>query len=154
MKEFKFHPQTPETVKQALTRLHENGHRVRIFLGDSQTGTAWMEEFEVIGTVGKSTGSHPIPLMIANSRSYGGGAISDHCIVKIIDITTRQTLYEHPKYNNPAARAVVGPVPMGDLVKMGYITEVTIDGEVHARFKKPGAANRWIEFMQGTRFSK
>jgi hypothetical protein len=36
----------------------------------------------------------------------------------------------------------------------GYAETVLTDGKVHARFKKPGQAQRWVQFMNGERMSK
>jgi hypothetical protein len=75
----------------------------------------------------------------------GGGAILDHCIVKIQE--GRRVLYQHPKYN--AGKFSALPSDLED-----YHTNVYIDGELHARFKKPGQSRRWIDFMTGKRMSK
>lgn len=154
---FDFRKGTPEEVKAAIQALYENKHRARFFYGDLNTGTAWMEENDVMGTVGKSTGEKPAALLINNARSYGGGAITSS-IVKIIDTTARNmpynsgTLYEHPTFNNPADRAELTPLSNPELPS--YVAEVKIDGQVHARFTSKVKAVRWIEFMQGKRFSK
>ena len=152
---FDFRNDTPEEVKAVIQALYENKHRARFFYGDLDTGTAWMEEYDVMGTVGKSTGEKPAALLINNARSYGGRAITGK-IVKIIDITARNmpynsgVLYEHPAFNNPADRACL--VMPSDLPE--YVTNVEIDGVVHARFHSDKSAVNWLDFMQGKRFSK
>lgn len=149
MSDLTFHPETPERVKRALTSHCGFRHlRIRIWYGDTKTGTAWMDENDVIGSVGKSTGTQPIPSLIANSRSLGGGAILDHCIVRI-DGVNSGTLYRHPAFNNPADRATFHPSTME-----GYECEVRIDGEVHARFHSWKSARNWVAFMQGKRYAK
>lgn len=153
---FNFHKKTPKEVKAVIEALYENKHRARFFYGDLETGTAWMEEYDVMGTVGKSTGPKPHALLINNARSMGGGALTSS-IVKIVDVTTRNmpynsgVLYEHPKFNNPADRAQIVPVD-GDIPS--YMGQVNIDGECHARFRTLQGAKNWIAFMQGKRFSK
>lgn len=151
MTPYKFDDRTPEAVRVILTNLNEARPRprVRLFLGDTKTGTVWLEEYDVIGTIGKSTGTQPAPLLINNARSMGGGAILDHCILKIIRTDTGRVLYEHPKFNNPADDAKVIPSKLPD-----YAEAVEIDGTIYANFKKNGQAARWIEFMQGKRFAK
>lgn len=91
-----FDARTPDKVCNILAR-HCGGRnqRVRIFLGDTTTGKDWCEVYDTIGYIGRSTGTVKIPLMVATARSLGGGAILDHCIVKItID---KETVYQHPK---------------------------------------------------------
>ena len=151
---FHFREDTPEEVKAVIQSLYENKHRARFFWGDLKTGLYWMDEYDVIGTVGKSIGEKPAALLVNNARSMGGGAITSS-IVKIIDITARNmpynsgVLYKHPDFNNPADRAEIEPSDLPE-----YAEVVTIDGEVYARFHKQGQAARWIEFIQGKRFSK
>ena len=93
---------TPDEVIQWLETSRERQQRIRIFYGDTVTGKDWCEVFDTIGCVGRSTGKHKIPLLIKSKRSLGGGAILDHCIVRI---TTKgsngkiRTVYEHPKYH-------------------------------------------------------
>jgi len=147
--DFTFRPETPAEVEKVIRALYANKHRARFFYGDLETGTAWMEEYDVCGTVGKSTGSKPCALLINNARSMGGGSITSS-IVRIIDTQTGRELYRHPTYNNPADRAFF-QTP-SDLPE--YVANVLIDGEVHARFRNSTSAEHWIDFMQGKRFSK
>jgi hypothetical protein len=98
--EISFDKTTPDKVCQILSR-HCGGRntRVRIFLGDAKTGKDWLEVCDTIGYIGRSTGNVKIPLMIRRKDSLGGGAILDHCIVKItID---KQVVYQHPNYHCP-----------------------------------------------------
>lgn len=100
------------------------------------------------GTVGKSTGTQPIPLLVHNSRSLGGGGLLDHCIVKIVDISTGKTLYKHPSYSCPEFKAIEG----SDLPE--YAANVTKDGELYARCKSYPSAYRLAAFMNGVRHNK
>jgi len=147
---FYFHDETPDEVMQQINYAYHNELRVRIWLGSGTSGKAWLEENDVMGTIGKSTGGVPIPLLINNARSLGGPGILTHCIVKIMT-TTGSVLYEHPTFNNPADRAVITPVT-GD--HLSYLGEVQIDGKCVARFKSVQSAQNWIDFMQGKRFTK
>ena len=79
-----FHPETPDKVCRILANYcGDRNQRVRIFLGDNETGKDWLEVWKTIGYIGRSTGIHKIPLMILRKDSLGGGAILDDCIVKI-----------------------------------------------------------------------
>lgn len=95
-----FDQRTPNQVCNILANYCGNrNQRVRLFYGDTTTGKDWFECYDTIGYIGRSTGTIKIPLLIATSRSLGGGAILDHCIVKItID---KQTVYKHPNYHAP-----------------------------------------------------
>jgi len=106
MKEYKllngisFSKTTPDKVCQILAN-HCGGRntRIRIFLGDEKTGKDWLEVWDTIGYVGRSTGNIKIPLLIRRKDSWGGGAILDDCIVKItID---KCVVYQHPNYHCP-----------------------------------------------------
>jgi hypothetical protein len=138
-----YHKDTPMEVRRVLDNVMISRDRIRIFYGED--GKDWHEDFDIMGYVSRSTGNIKIPLLIHNSRSIGGGAILDHRIVKIME--GYRILYQHPKYN--AGEFSELPSDLGD-----YHTNVYIDGKLHARFKKPGQARRWIDFMTGKRMSK
>lgn len=72
---------TPNIVKDILEESRISKNRIKVYYGDVKTGKAWGDTF--VGHVGRSTGNTKIPLEIANSRSTGGGALLDHCIVQI-----------------------------------------------------------------------
>ena len=90
-----FSAETPERVAKLLLGYMNSGQRIRIFLG-TKDGRDWGEIYRTIGYVGRSTGSIKIPLLISNSRSIGGEAISDANIVRIT--VDRRNAYIHPKY--------------------------------------------------------
>lgn len=140
--------------------LRGNNKRVRIFYGDTDypnfekihgrtpnPGHVWQEEYDVSGYIGKSTGEKPIPLMLANSRSSGGGGLLDGCIVRMI--VDGYEVYRHPNYQNDMDKAEIVP---SDLA--GYSHNVTANGEIHARFHSLKSAQRWLSFMQGNRMTK
>ena len=94
-----YHENTPDAVIRVLENAMRTNKRIRIFYGDTETGRDWMEIYDTIGTIGRSCGQNKIPLLIKNSRSYGGCAILTDCIVKItID---KEVVYKHPKYYLP-----------------------------------------------------
>jgi len=94
-----YHKETNETIINVLENARMNRNRLRVFFGDIKTGRSWDEEHETIGYIGRSTGTFKIPLLVHNTRSFGGGGLLDHCIVKIVDTKTKKTLYIHPKFN-------------------------------------------------------
>lgn len=159
-----FHESTSQLVREALETVYAEKSRIRVWVGDVVTGRAWAEEHEVIGKLGRSTGKIKVPLLMQDGESYGP-ALLDHCIVRIDVVTRRslregesradgskarsveqgQTLYEHPSFHTGDWK-----VAPSDLA--GYAEVALHDGTVHARFKKQGAATRYVGFMQGNRY--
>lgn len=84
---------TNKKVVEVLERVRKSGVRITIDLGDVKTGKSWNETYDVSGRVGRSTGKIKIPLLIHNSRSIGGGAILDHCIIGIKESKGGKVLY-------------------------------------------------------------
>lgn len=93
-----YHKQTPVMIREILENLRASQRRVVVIYGDTETGRAWGDvEF---GRVSRSMGPVKVPLLIHNSRSYGGGAMLDHCIVGIRSTCMPHLwTYKHPKYN-------------------------------------------------------
>ena len=130
---------TDENVINVLERARINKNRIRIWLGEN--GKSWNEEHDIIGCVGRSTGDSKIPLLIHNSRCYGGGSILTHCIVKIVDITTKRKLYQHENFSQSLFTFT------GNTVKQ--------DGKDFAPCcKNEESAKRLCGFMNGERNSK
>ena len=128
----------------ALHRTRRNSPRLRLWYGDIETGRCWMEENDTTGYIGRSTGSIKIPLLIHNSRSYGGGAILDNCIIRITARNSHTNridcLYSHPNFHIPAI-TIDG-------------ASVLFDGAIHANFKTREQAHRYAAFMAGERMNK
>jgi hypothetical protein len=91
-----------------------------------------------MGTIGRSTGTIKIPLLINNSRSFGGPGLLDDCIIKIT--VDKKTVYSHPLYHT------------GIFTVSG--TELYRDGELFARCNTEAKANNLKSFLLGTRNSK
>jgi len=124
---------TPQGVIDALEKARNNKTRVKIYSGDTQTGRDYYEQFDTTGTIGRSTGSIKIPLLIPTSRSSGGGAIMTKNILKIKDTKTGVVLYQASNYKQPNIEIV-------DSTMEGYSHELIIDGDVYSRHKtKRGA---------------
>src|SRR3990172_10334999 len=87
------------TVNELLSELVHTDRCVRLFYGDKETGRDWGEEYDITGTVGRSTGTEPIFLLINNKRCYGGPAILTDSIVRMF--VDRREVYVHPLYNQP-----------------------------------------------------
>ena len=135
---------TSNEVIRVLEKARQNRTRLHISLGDQETGRDWLEGFESYGYVGRSMGPVKVPLMIANRRSLGGGAILDHCIVRIRESVGGRVLFQNPKYHHGKieVRPKAEPVSLPD----GRILTVEIlrDDELHASFESNEKAKRWI----------
>jgi len=147
---FTFDENTCDRVKTVLTDCYNNQCRVRIWYGDIDTGVSWLEEYDVTGTIGRSTGQQKIPLLIKNSRSSGGGGILCHCIIRIDVISSKCTIYEHPLFYVPT----MGVYPnLDEDTKTKYPFIVLKYGTIQARFKSRTSAYNYIDFMTGERYT-
>lgn len=150
MKEYKnvsgtsYDPRTPDDVIRVLEQARQTRQRVHISLGDTATGHDWLEEFETHGYIGRSMGPVKVPLLVANGRSLGGGAILDHCIVRIRTSSGGRILWQHPQYHhgNLEIRQKNDPVTLPD----GRVLSVEVrrDGQEQAAFENTVQARRYI----------
>jgi hypothetical protein len=142
-----YHARTPAEVVRVLEQARLAHTRIRIHLGDVQTGRDWLDEWDVTGIVGRSMGPIRIPLMIATIRSSGGPGILDHCIVRIR--TNSRDLYRHPSYHH--GEIVVKPEtfipPSSSSGKRTYSAATYVNGQIHARFESMEQAERWVSKM-------
>jgi hypothetical protein len=111
-----YHKDTPDRLVNILENLRLSDTRIRIYFGDRDTGRDWEEQYDVFGTIGRSTGRIKIPLLISSSRSLGGGALLDDAIVKIEYANKNQggVIWQHPGYHReetqyPASRSYHRP---------------------------------------------
>ena len=139
-----YHVETPAAVIEVLERARQNRTRIHVSYGDAATGKDWLEEFDIAGYVGRSMGPVKVALLVANRRSTGGGAILDHCIVRIRLSAGGGILYQHPNYHfgNLAICPKAEPVtlPDGRTLKIDVIR----DGQLHAAFESVEKARRWV----------
>lgn len=139
-----FDPDTPAAVQTLLEAYRKSGKPLRVFLGNAETGRDWLEEFDVVGSIGRSMGPLKVPLLVAKGAD-GGGALLTANIVRLVDATSLREVYRHPAYHLPEFDIL----PCTDT--KGYAEMVQVQGQVHARFRKEGQAAKWVEFMQGKR---
>ena len=136
-----FDPRTDPKVASVLERYRKNGMTLRVFNGDAKTGADWLEEFDVVGTIGRSSGTQKVPLLMPAGESYGS-AILTACVVRLVDWETGRDLYRHPLYQVPEFDLVTG-----NLTKLPY--EVLHKGAVQSRFASKPAAMAYIAYMSG-----
>lgn len=141
-----FDADTPLVVQALLEAYRKSGAPVRVFLGDAQTGRDWMEEHDVVGTIGRSMGPIKIPLLVPKGEDGGCGLLTAN-IVRLVDIGSLREVYRHPSYHLPDFNIVP------ETQEKGFVEAVVVRGAVHARFRKAGQAAKWVQFMQGQRRS-
>lgn len=88
-----YHEETPDRLVLLLESLKESRTRIVVDYGDTKTGRSWGDTHEIEGYIGRSTGESKIPLLVFNSRSIGGGALLDHCILTVKTSKGKQLLY-------------------------------------------------------------
>lgn len=152
-----YHPDTPQAVRDTIDRYITNRRRVRLVLGDQKTGWAWGEENDVVGHISRSMGPCKVPILLANARSTGGGAIGTDHVIAIYDVADRRQVYCRPGGVYFGEYQIVDPGVA--LARRGYLARV--DHRVLgapwtnvANFKSREAAERWVGFMTCKRFAR
>lgn len=130
-----YHKDTPDKVIEILERCRKNHTRVQVFYGDTKTGRDWHEEHDTMGYIGRSTGPISIPILVYNSRSYGGGALLDHCIVRIRTTLGKVDLYRADNYQQPEIEIVESDMEE-------YSHNTIIDGKLYGRHRSKKSAER------------
>lgn len=142
-----------EALMSLIVRAWKYKFRIRVFYGDIHTGRSWNEEYDVMGTIGRTTGNIKIPILVHNKRSWGGGALLLSSIIRIDDIEDKRTLWKLPNFHvekmTIEKRSVSTDYPFAVMQAQdnGAISNV-------ANFKTEGKAKKWIDFMEGKRYSK
>lgn len=141
-----------EKLWKVLSSLVHSGRRVRIWYGDTETGRSWNEEYEVTGTIGRSTGKIAIPLLLKNSRSHGGSPLLVDCIIRIDDIKEKRTIYKADNFHVEDMKVYE---IFGDLIYKYQVAKLSEDSgewEVQASFKTEQQAHNYVAFMRGERY--
>ncbi len=145
-----FHGKTTAKIRRTLEKARKSNEVLRVFYGDTATGKDWLEEYEVIGRVGRSTGALKVPILVSEGHA-GGGAMLDHCIVRIIRVSDQKELVRHRHYHQ--GEITIGYIDGTDKrIDPDYCYEVLVDGEVHARFTSQDKAFAWLAFINGYLF--
>ena len=140
--------QVDEKLISVILQYRGSDERLRIWYGDRVTGKSWNEEYDIMGTIGRTGGDFKIPILLNNSRSYGGGAILIGSLVRIDEISSHRTLWKHEKFYVPEMELTFQDCGNG------YNYHVYSEGKEIAGFKTENQAKRWIDFMNGKRYSK
>jgi hypothetical protein len=135
-----YHKNTEPDVAKALETARQKNFRVHVSYGDSTTGKDWLEENGVHGYVRRSMGPIKVPLLIFNSRSLGGEALLDHCIVRIRECAGGRILYQHPQYSFGllTIRKIIGILNLKNPISL------YCDDTLHATFTSLMQLQRWL----------
>ncbi|MCU7369989.1 hypothetical protein PEC18_03675 [Paucibacter sp. O1-1] len=137
-----FDPGTDPKAARALETCRRDGRKVRLVQGDTGTGACWLDEHDVVGRVGRSTGMMKVPLLI-EAGANGGVAILTNCLLRLIDWESGRDLFRHPAYRAPdlAIRKASE--------KTDRPWQVLHNGTVVACFLDAGKAAGYLAFMCG-----
>jgi hypothetical protein len=136
-----FDPATDPRAARVLEDSRKRERKVRLILGNTDTGESWLDEYDVVGRIGRSTGQLKVPLLIEPGAD-GGPAILTACLLAIVDWDSGKFLFRHASFRAPdlAIRAA----------QNGTLRwEVLRGDEVIARFADIGQAGGYVAFMRG-----
>jgi hypothetical protein len=107
----------------------------------------WLEEYDTVGRISRSCGDIKMPLLIKNSRSYGGGGLLTANIGRIIDVETKKVLYNLDGLFSPALN--IEEAEGG--FTLAYKTRKMKDFEAYAMAKDRRTLERLEQFLIGLR---
>lgn len=136
-----FDPGTDPKVAMVLEHCRRRDLLVRLILGDTGTGESWLDEYDVIGRIGRSTGSLKVPLLVAPGE-HCGPAILTACVLAIVALQDGRWLYRHPSFHEPELSIRPSTEP-------GWAWEVLRNAEPIARFRDIAQAGGYAAFMRG-----
>ncbi|MBI5720667.1 MAG: hypothetical protein KIT17_09370 [Rubrivivax sp.] len=136
-----FDPGTDPKVAAVLERCRRNGAKVRLILGDPGTGESWLDEYDVVGHIGRSAGLLKVPLIVEPGED-GGPAILTACILAIVDWQTGRFLFRHSSFREPE-------LSIERSAQAGYAWDVLLHKKVIARFRDIAQAGGYVAFMRG-----
>lgn len=143
-----FHPDTPADLVAVLEQLRISKAKVRLFVGDRQTGEAWAEECDCYGRIGRSMGPVKVPLIVA-PRSDSGPQLLDHCIVGVLT-APGVWAWKHPRLDLGAWTIHTCVETFG---KTTYKAQTHLNGTLHGRHSSVAKAERLLDFMTGKRMA-
>lgn len=141
-----FSPNTPEPVQNLLERLRADDTPVRLFYGDPETGIDDLQEWDTIGTIGRTGGLMRSPILVPKNEC-GGGIIFTNRLLKVVSLTTGRVLYLHERYRLPELAINESDSP--EKARKAYRFAVSANGTTAARFKTHAKACNWLAFISG-----
>lgn len=108
--------------------------------------------FEVGIFLGRTTGNIKIPILVKNSRSWGGGAVLVGAIIRIDDIEDKRTLWKVPNFHVEDMKVYEIFGDKNYKYQVAKLSEDSGKWEVQASFKTEKQAHNWVAFMRGKRY--
>jgi len=136
-----FDPATDSKAARVLERCRENDTKIRLIQGDTETGRTWLDEHDVVGRIGRSTGALKVPLLVEPGAD-GGTAILTACLLAIVEWKSGVWLFRHCRYRAP--NLLIRP---SDSAERPW--DVLHDEQVVACFQDIGKAGVYVAFMRG-----
>jgi len=136
-----FDPGTDPRLARVLETCRREHRQVRLILGDTSTGTSWLDEYSVVGSIGRSTGAMKVPLLIEPGEPGGMAILCAHVLV-VMDWDTSEPLYRHAMWQPPELR-----VRPGDDEQRTW--SVDLHEQPVATFDDIGKAGAYVAFMRG-----
>lgn len=135
----------PDELILVLEDARINGRRIRLFYGDDETGIDFLEEYDIIGRIGRTGGIVKSPILLKRENSSGGPLISADIVLKVTDAKTKKVLYQHPMYQEPYF-----VIRKNESKKM---YDLIYNGQTHAVFPfgEEQRMENYIKFMKGER---
>ena len=122
--------ETPDRLVEVLERCRKNRTRVKVNLGNIETGKSWNEEHDTTGYVSMSKGSEArFPILVHNASSMGGGSLMTDNILKVSESKGGRVLYQAANFQPSVIEVKDG----SDLPE--YSHEVWVNGQIYGRCK-------------------
>lgn len=130
---------TKKLVVDALEYCRKNRVRIKLTLGNIETGVSWNEEHDTMGYIGLSRGYNArYPILVYNKQSNGGGSILDNCILQIKESNGKRVFYKAKNYIQSFFTIKNSQID-------GYPHSVYINGELCSNHKTERAAKMLIK---------
>ena len=135
---------TSDQLVNIITYLYLTKDKVRLYYGNNETGEVSLDEYDLYGTIGKSTGIIKVPLLIPKINSISGSAISTSLIVGIARTKDKKFVYKANNFKLPVLKLSKSSVE-------GFTHEVSVlkgnSYEVTARFRSLKSAERYMKLF-------
>lgn len=93
---------TCDEVRNVLGEVYQKrtlqSTRLRIWYGNTHTGRAWNDTFNVAGYIGRSAARHPQPVVLQFKSCMEGEVLNTDKIIRIDIVETGETVYRHPHF--------------------------------------------------------
>jgi hypothetical protein len=93
--------ETPDSLIRWMEYARKHRIRVKVQVGNVETGVAWAEEYDIMGYIGNTTGPLKSPILVFNKRSWGGYLISTGVVLKLSTSDGKRVFWKADNYKQP-----------------------------------------------------